>query len=87
MGAAAFIGEPHASAAQPVQDPAHTHQTVPSDVALRVKALESLVVERGLVTTADLDAVVDTYEHKIGPETGREWWPGRGPIRPTRSVC
>jgi hypothetical protein len=34
----------------------HIHQDVPSDVALRVKALESLLVEKGLVDRATLDA-------------------------------
>ena len=46
------------------------HSTVPSDVALRVTALESLLVEKGLVDPAALDALVDTYEHKIGPRNG-----------------
>jgi nitrile hydratase len=72
MGAAAFIGEPNGVAEPQAQNlaPDHEHQTVPSDVALRVKALESLLVEKGLISTADLDAVVDTYEHKIGPRNG-----------------
>ena len=48
----------------------HHHQTVPSDPALRVKALESLLVEKGLVDRAALDALVDAYEHKIGPRNG-----------------
>ncbi len=48
----------------------HEHQTVPSDPALRVKALESLLVEKGLVDRAALDALIDTYEHKIGPRNG-----------------
>ncbi len=48
----------------------HEHQAVPSDPALRVKALESLLVEKGLVDRAALDALVDTYEHKIGPRNG-----------------
>jgi nitrile hydratase len=48
----------------------HAHQAVPSDVALRVKALESLLVEKGLVDRAALDVLVDTYEHKIGPRNG-----------------
>jgi nitrile hydratase len=48
----------------------HEHQAVPSDPALRVKALESLMVEKGLVDRAALDALVDTYEHKIGPRNG-----------------
>src|SRR5215472_11714984 len=48
----------------------HDHQAVPSDPALRVKALESLLVGKGLVDRAALDALVDTYEHKIGPRNG-----------------
>src|SRR5437016_6253324 len=48
----------------------HGHQAVPSDLTLRVKALESLLVEKGLVDRAALDALVDTYEHKIGPRNG-----------------
>ena len=48
----------------------HDHQAVPSDIALRVKSLESLLVEKGLVDRATLDALVDTYEHKIGPRNG-----------------
>jgi nitrile hydratase len=46
------------------------HQVVPSDPALRTKALESLLVEKGLVDPAALDALVDTYENKIGPRNG-----------------
>ena len=49
---------------------AHAHQAVPSDMALRVKSLESLLVEKGLVDRAALDALVDGYEHKIGPRNG-----------------
>jgi nitrile hydratase subunit alpha len=48
----------------------HVHQVVPSDLALRVKALESLLVEKGLVDPAALDALIDTYERKIGPRNG-----------------
>ena len=48
----------------------HPHQVVPSDPALRVKALESLLVEKGLVDLAALDALIDSYEHKIGPRNG-----------------
>jgi nitrile hydratase len=48
----------------------HEHQAVPSDPALRVKALESLLVEKGLVDRAALDVLVDAYEHKIGPRNG-----------------
>src|ERR1051325_7461504 len=45
-------------------------QTLPSDTALRVKSLESLLVEKGLVDRKAVDALIDTYEHKIGPRNG-----------------
>ena len=48
----------------------HHHQHPPSDPSLRVKALESLLVEKGLVDPAALDALIDTYEYKVGPRNG-----------------
>ncbi|HTM33707.1 MAG TPA: nitrile hydratase subunit alpha [Vicinamibacterales bacterium] len=48
----------------------HDHQDVPSDLTLRTKALESLLVEKGLVDRAALDALIDTMEHKVGPRNG-----------------
>ena len=45
-------------------------QDPPSDMTLRVKALESLLVEKGIVDPAALDAIIDTYEHKVGPRNG-----------------
>jgi nitrile hydratase len=39
-------------------------------MALRVKALETVLVEKGLVDPAALDAIVDHYEHKVGPRNG-----------------
>lgn len=41
-----------------------------SDVALRVRALESLLVEKGYVDPAALDELIDTYEEKVGPRNG-----------------
>src|SRR5438552_7975102 len=67
-GAAGMVAEPHAIGARPHHD--HEHQAVPSDVNLRVKALESLLVEKGLVDRAAVDAIVDAYETKIGPRNG-----------------
>jgi nitrile hydratase len=57
-----------ASAAEHDHD--HDHQAVPSDPALRVKALESLMVAKGLVDPSALDALIDTFEHKVGPHVG-----------------
>ncbi len=48
----------------------HDHQAIPSDPALRAKALESVLVAKGLVDRVALDALVDTYEHQIGPRNG-----------------
>jgi nitrile hydratase subunit alpha len=48
----------------------HDHQVLPSDLTLRVKSLESLLVEKGLVDRAALDALIDTYEHRVGPRNG-----------------
>jgi len=48
----------------------HDHTDPPGEVELRVKALESLLVEKGLVDPAALDAVIDTYENKVGPHRG-----------------
>ncbi len=41
-----------------------------SPVALRVKALESLLVEKGYVDPAALDVLIETYETRIGPRNG-----------------
>lgn len=70
--AAAIVGQGQvAGAQQPSSDETeHEHQAVPSDIALRVKALESVLVEKEMVDPADLDAVVDTYENRIGPQNG-----------------
>ncbi len=48
----------------------HEHTDPPSDPALRVKALESLLIEKGLIDAKALDAIIDTYENKIGPRNG-----------------
>jgi nitrile hydratase len=45
---------------------------VPSDPALRTKALESLLTEKGLVDPAAIDAWVEAYEKKIGPRRGAQ---------------
>ena len=46
------------------------HRGPPSDAQLRVKALESLLVEKGLVDPKVLDAIIDHYENKVGPHIG-----------------
>ena len=46
------------------------HTEPPAEIALRVKALESLLVEKGLVDPAALEAIIETYETKVGPHCG-----------------
>ncbi len=46
------------------------HSSVPTGAALRVKALEALLEEKGLIDSAGLDSIVDTYETKVGPRNG-----------------
>ena len=54
-----------------MQDHDHDNGQEPlPDIALRVKALESLLIDKGLVDPAALDAIVDHYEHKVGPRNG-----------------
>ncbi|HJO10518.1 MAG: nitrile hydratase subunit alpha [Gammaproteobacteria bacterium] len=49
----------------------HDHHTEPpSDLELRVKSLESLLVEKGLVNPEALNEIIDTYENKVGPMNG-----------------
>jgi nitrile hydratase len=48
----------------------HDHDNHLSETVLRVKALETLLVEKGLVDPEALDAMVDVYENKIGPRNG-----------------
>jgi len=46
------------------------HHAMPSDPALRTRALESLLVEKGLVDPGALDAIVDFYQNEVGPRNG-----------------
>jgi nitrile hydratase subunit alpha len=48
----------------------HPHQLLPPEPDLRVRALETLLVQKGLVDPAALDAIIDTYETKVGPRNG-----------------
>src|SRR5262249_13636672 len=63
--------EPHHDHGHPhIDDPDPPHNAPLSDVQLRVRALESLLTEKGLVDPAALDTLIDTYETKVGPRNG-----------------
>jgi len=52
---------------------AHDHPDLshlPSDAALRVRALESLLIEKGLVRPETIDEYVEKFEHEVGPHNG-----------------
>ena len=48
----------------------HLLEHVPSDPALRVKALESVLIEKGLVDPAAVDAWIEAFEKRVGPHNG-----------------
>ena len=48
----------------------HAHSHLPSDPELRVKAVETLLLNKGLIDSKTLDELIDTYEHRIGPKNG-----------------
>lgn len=75
LGAAAVAGGAGVAGAEEVvhsHTHEHEHQVVPDDIALRVRALESVLVDKRMIDPADLDAVVDAYENRIGPRNGAQ---------------
>ena len=48
------------------------HHEGPSDIEARVKSLEDLLIEKGLVDGKAMDALVDTYENRVGPKNGAQ---------------
>ena len=72
----------HSPSPSPSPSPSHSHShshshdhedahsLLPSDPELRVKAIESLLLSKGLIDAKTLDELIDTYENKIGPQNG-----------------
>jgi nitrile hydratase len=48
----------------------HPHERSLTDMDVRVRALETLLVDKGLVDPAALDLLIETYEHRVGPHNG-----------------
>lgn len=48
----------------------HPHALLPPEPALRVKALETILTQKGLIDPAALEEIIDTYQNKIGPQNG-----------------
>ena len=51
-------------------DDNHAHNLLPVEPALRVKALETILLEKGLIYQQAVDAIIDEYEQRIGPHIG-----------------
>src|SRR5258705_13720332 len=56
--------------AMPADDHTHDHGSELSEMQLRVRALETVLTEKGYVDPAALDEIVETYERRIGPRNG-----------------
>lgn len=48
----------------------HDHDNELDEMTARVRALETVLVEKGLIDPAAVDAIIDTYENKVGPRNG-----------------
>ena len=48
----------------------HPHSLLPPEPALRVRALETILTQKGLIDPAALDEIIDTYQNRIGPQNG-----------------
>lgn len=59
---------------QPDHDPhhghSHEHTEPPPESDLRIKALESLLIEKGVIDPEAIDQAIDLYEHRVGPRNG-----------------
>lgn len=53
-------------------DPDHPHALLPPDPALRVRALETILTSKRLITPGALDQIIDIYQNRIGPRNGAE---------------
>ena len=48
----------------------HNHSVLPEEPELRVQAIETLLIQKGLIDPDTLNELIDTYENKIGPKNG-----------------
>jgi nitrile hydratase subunit alpha len=53
-----------------LHDHGHAHALLPPEAALRVRAIETLLLEKGLVDREAIDAIVDAFANRIGPQNG-----------------
>ena len=67
-------------------DHGHDHSEL-SDIQLRVRALETILTEKGYVDPAALDQLVESYETKIGPKNGARSSPALGPTQLSKPRC
>ena len=64
----------------------HDHSEL-SETELRVRALETILTEKGYVEPAALDLLIETYETKVGPRNGARVVAAPGPMLPIVGDC
>ena len=62
--------KPASEARSDERDDESSHSQTPSDIALRVKALETVLTQKKLIDPSALDEIVDRYRNKVGPQNG-----------------
>jgi hypothetical protein len=65
----------------------HSHTEPPDAPALRIKAIETILTQKGLIEPAAVDEMIDTFQHRIGPATASRSSPEPGPTRNTWRGC
>ena len=66
-------------------DHGHRHGSELSEMQVRVRALETVLAEKGYIDPAALDLVVETYETKVGPHNGARVVARAWAIRPSNA--
>ena len=66
------MGRKVAAMPHDIHDDDHPHTLLPPDPALRVKALETILIRKGLIDPAALDEIIDLYQNRIGPKNGAQ---------------
>ena len=65
----------------------HSHTRPKTPQELRTAALETVLIEKGLVSTDAIDTIVNAFQNEIGPRTARAWSPAPGSTPRTGSAC
>jgi hypothetical protein len=67
-------------------DHSHDHGSELSEMQMRVRALESILLEKGYIKPAAIDELIETYEKRLDPETAPMSWRRHGSIPRSGSI-